>query len=409
MSRMSAALALASAMGLAVAASAAPTALEIQRTQFRERTQMDESGNPSPDGLLEAIAQRKAIEVSALESLAPKSAGISRSSWTSLGPTNVGGRVVGMAIHPANPAHIWVATPGGGVWTSTDRGAHWAPINDFSPNLIANSVVIDPRSTSVMYVATGEFGYGNLRGCCLKRGFGIFKSSDGGTTFSHLTATNPATNADWYYVWDFVMHPTDSNTLLAATRGGIYRSTDAGNTWTQAYATQTLNFAFDANNPNRILAGGAAGDVASSTDGGRTWSKVTIASGALSVSVSFARSVPGLAYASVFIDEGALYRTVNGGATWSLVSKFDNIPKENVNVVWVDPFDATHILHGGERLMRSTDSGVTFRFISSQFRSTSNGVTTSINAVHSPHPDLQAIVADPGYNGSTNRTIYVTT
>ena len=242
---------------LAVMASAGPTTREIDRARFRELTQRDESGHPSPDGLVKALAQRKALENSARaaeqDGALPKSAGISRTAWTSLGPTNVGGRTLGIAIHPTNPARIWVATSAGGVWTSNDRGGHWAAVNDFSPNLIANSILVDPHSANVMYVATGEFGYSNPRGCCQKHGFGIFKSTDGGGNFSQLPSTDPAANPDWSFVYALAMHPADSNLLFAATRGGIYRSTDAGSSWTHAYSTLTLNFAFDASNVASVI------------------------------------------------------------------------------------------------------------------------------------------------------------
>ena len=194
--------------------------------KFRNLSLMDENGDIPMDGGLKAkahvqemLAAGAAQNLQNLESIA----GISRSTWTWLGPGNIGGRIRTIAIHPTTPATMFAGSVGGGIWKTTNTGGTWAPVDDFMADLAVSSIVFNPASPSVMYAGTGE-GFYNGDGL---RGAGIFKSTDGGTTWSQLPATN---NSNFFYVNRLAISPNGS-TLLAATQAGIYRSIDGGATF----------------------------------------------------------------------------------------------------------------------------------------------------------------------------------
>ena len=148
-------------------------------------------------------------------------------SWDWLGPGNVGGRTRAIVINPNAPDTMYVAGVAGGIWRTDDGGLTWTPQDDFMASLAACTIVMDPDDPNTLYVGTGE---GFYNGDAV-RGLGVFKTTNGGTTWTQLDATN---NSDFYYVNDLKIHREDSQViLLAATRTGVWRSTDEGQNWTQ--------------------------------------------------------------------------------------------------------------------------------------------------------------------------------
>ena len=194
-------------------------------------------------------------------------------SWTSIGPSNVGGRVRSIAIHPNDASTIFAGSVGGGIWKTTNGGASWSPVDDFMANLAVTSIVFVPTNPAVMYAATGE-GLAGRRGI---RGAGVFKSTDSGATWNQLSST---ANPNFYFVNRVAVSP-DGTTLLAATSTGIYRSTDGGATFPAATLGGSIGdgiaqVVFDPNNSSRAVAGAAKSQrplprcsVRYSTDGGR--------------------------------------------------------------------------------------------------------------------------------------------
>jgi hypothetical protein len=250
-----------------------------------------------------------------------------------------------------------------------------------------------------MYAGTGE-GFFNADSV---RGFGIFKSIDGGTTWNLLSSTNPTTaGADWYYVNRVAVN---GSLILAATRGGVYRSADGGTTWTKTYTTSSgygaMDVKFDPNNFNNAIVGEKGGKTSYSTNGGASWTAAAPMGSATGfygrVELAYARSVSGTVYASVDSGNGQIYKSVNGGATWALVSTPAHTGAQGWydNAIWVDPTNANHVLIGGLDIKRSTDGGVTF-----------TNISTWYYAPSSAHADHHAIVADPDYDGLSNRKIY---
>ena len=355
----------------------------------------DKKGTIAPDGLFKAHkARRKIVAKSTAASSQSGLAGIGPSQWTWIGPGNQGGRIRAILIHPTTSSTLWVGSAGGGIWKSVDSGASWAPVQDFMANLAVTSLGMAANTPSVMYAATGE-GFFNFDAL---RGSGIFKSSDSGVTWSRLAATDPASNADWYYVNRIATHPTASGELLAVTNGGIYRSVTSGSAWTKTstYGNITdVQFALD--NSNRVLASGGSGPVLYSSDSGATWTASNLN---LSARVEIAFGSGGVAFAVADQNSGTIYKSLNYGATWSLVSTLGHLSGQGwyANTIWVDPSNNNNLIVGGLDLWRSSNGGASFAQISNWQYGGQYGP--------SAHADHHAIVSVPEYNGSSKKAIY---
>ncbi len=357
----------------------------------------DENGNFDPADVEIARAQRAA---NAAHHAAIDDAGIGRFGWTERGPNNIGGRTRSLVIDPSNPSVMWAGAVGGGIWRSTNAGASWAPIDDRMSNLAVCSLALVPGTPATLYAGTGE---GFFNGDALT-GNGIYKSIDGGLTFTRLPAT-----ATWSYVNRIAVASSAPNTLLAATRspGGIQRSTDGGNTWTLVRsATACMQVLFDPNDATKCVADiyeGGVHRVVYSTNRGATWTNA--ATGLVSqagtsgrIELCYAASVPGMVYASCGTGGGLIWRSTDGGANWAQQTTGTGSGAAwYYNTLWVDPTDATFLVTGAYHLYKSTDSGVTLAQISNGYINT-----------QAPHPDQHQLVADPGFNGTTNRRVYAT-
>lgn len=330
----------------------------------------------------------------------PNIAGIQPTGWTWLGPGNIGGRIRSILIHPTNPDVMWIGSVTGGIWKTTDGGANWAPLDDFMGNLSVTTMVMSPSDPNVIYAGTGEGVYlvSNVRD--LIRGAGVFKSSDGGTTWSQLPST---ANDDWYHVSRLAIHPTDSHILLAATSTGIWHSFDAGATWTKQDPFAMLDINFNPTDGHKCVASGSAGSgVRYSIDGGLTWNAATGIPPFGRVEIAYASSNPAIVYASVDNRGGELYVSTDGGQTFTLRNTGQDFFSAGGgsqgwydNALWVDPTNSNTLIVGGIDLWRSTDGGATFIKIS-RWES----------APHSAHADHHVIVESSQFNGTTNRTVF---
>ncbi len=151
-------------------------------------------------------------------------------AWTPLGPGNIGGRTRVVRFHPTVPTTLFAAGVSGGIWKSDDNGTTWRPTGDGLTNIAINALAIDPARPDVMYAGTGE-GYlrEEIRGTGLPlRGAGIYMTTNGGRTWQQLPQT---AGPDFHWVNDLELGVGDSRRIYAATRSGVWRSTDNGATW----------------------------------------------------------------------------------------------------------------------------------------------------------------------------------
>jgi len=331
----------------------------------------------------------------------PNIAGIQPSGWTWLGPGNIGGRIRSILIHPTNSDMMWVGSVTGGIWKTTNGGGSWAPLDDFMGNLSVTTMVMSPSDQNVIYAGTGEgvFLVNHVRD--LVRGAGVFKSTDGGTTWTQLSSTS---TSDWYHVGRLAIDPGNSQILLAATGSGIWRSTDGGTTWSRRITEPMLDINFHPTDSTRCIASGTAGFGARySTDGGQTWTTATGIPTIGRIEVVYAKSNPTIVYASVDNNGGEVYVSTDGGQNFSLRNTGHNYFRSGSgngqgwydNTIWVDPINSNTVIVGGIDLWRSTNGGTTFTKIS-RWES----------APFSAHADQHVIVESSGFDGLTNKTVF---
>ncbi|MCC6669467.1 MAG: hypothetical protein IT458_00280 [Planctomycetes bacterium] len=341
-----------------------------------------------------ALAHRQRVE-------ALPEAGTGPANWTLLGPGNIGGRVRAILVHPTNPSVIWVGSVGGGVWKSTNGGSSWTQLPDLPAVLAVTCMVLHPNDPDTIYAGTGEECFFNsLEGSsnsAVQQGAGVFKSTDGGTTWVQLPST---AGAAWNAVSRLAIDRNNPSILVASTLSGIWRSVDGGTTWSQRTTVKTLDVKIDPNDSTKYVAGRADGIAQYSIDGGVSWSNAPAFPNVTRVELAYAKSTPGMVYAATSVTGSTitLWRSTNGGQTYavqstgSIVSTLANYD----SMVWVDPTNSNRVLVGGLDLYRSTNGGVSFAKISNWS-----------SYPNSAHADQHILVEHPGYDGVNNATVFV--
>jgi hypothetical protein len=339
--------------------------------------------------------------------LAP-GAGVAAAAWRAIGPGNVGGRTRAMVLSPDNPSTLWAGSAGGGVWRSDDDGASWTPVDDLMANLAVCCMVMDPSNSNIIYAGTGE-GFNNVDAI---RGAGIFITTDQ-VNWSQLPATN---RPEFHYV-NRIAVSKNGQVVLAGTSSpftggspnafGIFRSDDpARNTWTRVLNEQVGDVKFNPKDNRKAVAGGLRnGEAYYSTDGGATWHEAEHdGSWSGRVELAYAAKDPTIVYASVESNSGEIWRSTDGGKTYSKrkaqdssgnVARFLGDQGWYDNVIWAGhTANSDFVIVGGIDLWRSTDGGDTLKPMSNWRED------------KSAHADHHAIVSSPGFDGTTNRTVY---
>ncbi len=324
-----------------------------------------------------AVAQPSAPDLSALSTL----------KWRNVGP-NRGGRSIAVAGSVSRPLEYYFGATGGGLWKTTDGGVTWRPVGDgqFKTSSVG-AVAIAPSNPDVIYVGFGEV---QLRGNVIQ-GDGIYKSTDGGKTFTHVGLAATRT------IGRIRVHPTNPDVVWVAALGepyartpdrGVYKTTDGGSSWTRVLfrdeGTGAVDLVIDPNDPEVLYAslwevsrtphslssGGAGSGLFKSTDAGATWTELSRRPGlpagvlgkiGVSVSAADSRRI----YAIVEAADGGLYSSDDGGEQWTRVSDDRNIRQRAFYYtrVYADPKarDTVYVLN--VQFHKSTDGGRTFRSI----------------------------------------------
>ena len=323
------------------------------------------------DAFARAVREKRVLEQALKGSNTPLPLG----NWTTVNPAGmfyartganyISGRTNVVAFHPSNPSIIYAGAAGGGVWKTTDGGVQWQVLSDSLPSVTCGGVAVDPVNPNVLYYGTGEMNFS----LDSYYGDGIFKSTNGGTTWTQV-----ATTAAGRYISQITINPVITSIVYASGSNGVYKSTDAGATWASTGSGTNANCVLlDPTNPSILFTttGGSGGNTTrKSTDGGATW--VSLAGGlpgsatAGRTQLAMAASNPNILYASVANRSTngllGLYRTTDGGTSWTLRTSTPNYLGSQGwydNSVTVSPTNPDLVLVGGLDIYSSANGGAT--------------------------------------------------
>ncbi len=307
--------------------------------------------------------------------------------WRSIGP-NRGGRSQAVAGSASRPFEYYFGATGGGLWKTTDGGQTWAAVSDkaFKTSSVG-AVAVAPSNPDVVYVGMGET---ELRGNIIQ-GDGVYKSTDAGKTWTQVGLDKTMAIAR------IRVHPGNPDIVYVAALGnpygpnperGVFRSKDGGKTWDRVLfhdeKTGAVDLSLDQKNPDILYAGlwevfrtphslssgGPGSGLYKSTDGGTTWSDLTKNTGLptpvwgkVGVSVSAADS--SRIYAIIEAKDGGVFVSDDGGQSWKLINDDRRLRQRAFyySRIYADPLvkDTVYVLNTG--IYRSTDAGKTIKAI----------------------------------------------
>jgi photosystem II stability/assembly factor-like uncharacterized protein len=282
--------------------------------------------------------------------------------WKERGPSNVPGRTRGLVVDPDDPSkNTWyAASVGGGVWKTTNAGASWVLITPDISNLATTVLAMAESNHNTLYIGTGE-GFGNLDGIS---GSGMFKSTDRGMSWSHLTST-----VSFGDINRMIIDPANENSVVVASNSGIFKTSNGGTNWTKVSnrtGVQDLkatpgSFAIQYAAQNSV-------GVLKSIDGGDSWSTSNIGMGSLNrVEIAISPSRPQRIFASCENgDTPKLLVSDDAALSWSIVkTQLNGAPLDFLggtepndgqgwydNTLACDPFDPSVVYVGGINLFR---------------------------------------------------------
>jgi photosystem II stability/assembly factor-like uncharacterized protein len=345
--------------------------------------------------------------------------------WREIGPMRAG-RTRALAGVPSEPATFYFGAVNGGVWKTTNAGATWQSLWDSQPTGSIGSIAVAESDPNVVYVASGE----GLARPDLSTGDGIYKSTDGGKSWTHLGLR------DGQSIGQIAIDPKDSNRVYVAVTGhpygpngerGIFRTTDGGKTFKKVLFindhTGGSDVEIDPQHPNVVYAGmwqrqegawengawsGTDGGLFRSQDGGDNWTKVTghgLPDDIIQVNVTISPTDSRRIYAAIATQRGpvGIYRSDDGGANWVHASQNDSRPEARIGggdlpVPKVDPKDPDTLYVASVVSWKSTDAGKTW----TGFRGSPGGDDYQNVFVNPNNTKIVALASDQGVIISQN-------
>lgn len=314
-----------------------------------------------------------------------------------IGPVNPSGRVTALAAPAGDGGRtMYAGFASSGLWKTENHGVTWASVFDDGNYAAVSDVAVAPSDPDIVWLGTGERN--SLRSNSW--GDGVYRSTDAGRSWDHMGLEETT------QIGRVVIHPEDPDVVYVAAMGhlwganperGVYRTTDGGASWEQVLfvndTTAFVDLEMDPRDPDVLLAAGwhrlrwgggrmegagAGSGIWRSTDGGDTWMELTVpeANSGLPtdrmgrIGIEYARSAPDNVYAVIQVgrsafgpsisEEGGVFRSRDGGLTWTRVHDISAVPDYFYNEVWVDPTDPERLYLGQTILQASEDGGQTF-------------------------------------------------
>jgi hypothetical protein len=349
--------------------------------------------------------------------------------WTSLGPTNIGGRVRAILIDKNNVNHLLCGGVTGGLWVSNDAGATWNKHPQCDQLVNMGVTALAQSVNGDIYMGTGEYigsnevflSNGGVVGNLGFPGYGVFKSTDGGNTFTHLASTTPSTSAtQWQYIDAIACDNADNDLVYIATWKGAFKTINGGTAFTRPTGLTAASWCTDikvATNGNVIAFLGGTSATAknayTSTDHGATFSSHQISS-----SIGFNRAkftispqdpnyiYCGASYSATNSTAG-VYRSTDAGLTWTAIAPAGSSTFNPYNQFYysmslaVSPSNKNRIFTGGLDLWQYDNTGWS--------KSSSwNSSEASATHLHADHHVVAFSPTDPNtFYAGTDGGVYV--
>ena len=303
--------------------------------------------------------------------------------WRNTGPLR-GGRSVAATGSVARPNEYWMGTTGGGVLKSSDNGITWTPVTDKYFGGTIGAIAVAESNPDIVYVGGGEFP---IRGNT-SHGDGVYKTTDAGKTWSYIGLVETR------HISKIRVNPRNPDLVYVAALGqvwgptpdrGIYKSSDGGATWKQVLfrndSTGAIDLSMDPTDPNTLYAafwqagrtpwmlvsGGAGSGIFKSTDAGETWKEITrnpgLPKGLIgNIGLSASGAQAGLVYALIESDSGGVFRSVNGGETWSKINSERKLRQRAwyYSRIYADSKDPNIVWASNVSFQKSVDGGRTW-------------------------------------------------
>jgi photosystem II stability/assembly factor-like uncharacterized protein len=354
--------------------------------------------------------------------------------YRSIGSTRHGGRFVDFAVDENNPSIFYAALASGGLWKTVNNGITFESIFDDQGVICIGDVAIDPNNSEVIWVGSGEANSSRTS----YYGDGIYKSTDGGKTWSHMGLKNSQ------HIGRIIIHPDNPDIVWVASLGplysenderGVYKTTNGGKSWKRVLEVKSegkyigvVDLAIDPLQPDILYAtaydkvrkpwtfnnGGPGSGIYKTTDGGKKWTKLSngLPGGMIGrIGIDISRSNPKIIYANVencnidgVPDEERYYQLLNGipptgrekgaevyrsddkGETWRKVSpegrQIGGGPGYYYQQIRVDPNDPDHVYVLATGMFETIDGGKEWR---SPFRFGGDNHAMWINPSDSRH------------------------
>jgi photosystem II stability/assembly factor-like uncharacterized protein len=331
-------------------------------------------------------------------------------NWTPLAPTSYSngesgynpglGRVNVIAFHPTDPNTIYAGTPSGGLWRTTDHGGSWTPLTDNLPRIGISGIVIHPSNPNHVYILTGDGDGGDTKSV------GVYSTLNGGTTWDPTGLVFGV--QDEVRGYKLAMHPNNPDILYAATDSCLFRSADAGISWTNVQDGRFTDIEFKPNDPSVMYLSGKL--FFRSTDTGATWTQITsgVPTGTSRMEIGVSANEPGHVYlisgpgGPISGSFKGVFRSTDSGISFTNTTTTPNILSYSTIgsgtstqytydlAIAINPNNAQEVITGGINIWKSINAADTFA-IKTHWKTdvqTSNGLSYS-------HADIHELVYHP--------------
>jgi len=304
-------------------------------------------------------------------------------TFRNIGPFR-GGRSVAAAGVIQNPQVYYMGSTGGGLWKTEDAGFSWKNISDRQLETgSVGDIAVAESDHNVIYVGMGEHA---IRGVMTTYGDGVYKSTDGGQTWTHVGLDKTR------HISDVIIHPSNPDVVYVAAQGaahgptpdrGIYKTTDGGQSWEKILFVDeksgASSLSMDMTNPRilyaafwehqrypwKVKSGGPGSGIYKSTDGGENWEELTEGLPELmgKIGISVSRANPNRIWANIEAEKGGVYRSDDGGKNWQLTSS-DRVTQARswyYMEIFADPQDEETVYVLNAPMLKSIDGGKTFK------------------------------------------------